>query len=851
MPTFEITTPSGRTFEVTAPQGATQEEVLAFAQKYAPKSSKEATKEKIDNDAISKGAREFAGQGSDALGGASQAALNLLAGAVRGAGSIGATLARPFESGEENNERRKGIDKNMEAIGAQPDSFMYGAGKVGTEVAGTLAVGGVAGKTAGAILPAGKATTAIADGLATGGFRVGGATGVGGVTARVGTGAATGAAGAGLVNPDDATTGAVIGGVLPVAVKGIGTAANALTKGARHVAAAVSPKAAKSVAVERLGKALGDDASQVVADIGTHYPKGAEDIPLSAAAIARNPALAQMEQGSRLRAPTEWFEFDQKQGRAIFDNVLKATDEAGQLGERLANRRDNWRTMWATTSQNFKPKLWMARMTQFGGDLEQAVRSAEASNPSVRGVLEAINAEMDRVGPAFSPAHLQQLRANLNGKVQPLSPDVFKSAPRDSPAIKSLIKEMDDILNVSTGGKWQKVLEGYAKDSDLVRAAKAAAKVRSSFVDEATGRIRGTALDPSGDIPRITEAGLGRALDAARMPDKTLALSGDADQRLVATVDAIRRQNIVQQLKKTSSAGGGSDSIPNAIAAGASAAGTPNIVMQFIDAARKVGTAKTDRELAALLSNPDEMAKALGSWLKPAAPALPMSATGAGAARALPVLGAGALAAPVAAEDPPTTQPAAPAIGPISSIEPDPITTIASAQNVDEAIQGAFAALDAGGPIPQEPPAEPEPVIAEMPALLDAPATTAQAGEPAGQPVSIWTGRRGAGYIAPGDALMALRTRQKVEPDLNWRVEHMPNDRYRLAGYAREDGPGLMASAPPISATMNESGTALLSGDEGMLRQLLNERGITAFVRVPQGILVGRSQAPAAMQLAG
>ena len=37
MPTYEVTSPDGRTFEVTAPDGATQDQVLAYAQKnFAP-----------------------------------------------------------------------------------------------------------------------------------------------------------------------------------------------------------------------------------------------------------------------------------------------------------------------------------------------------------------------------------------------------------------------------------------------------------------------------------------------------------------------------------------------------------------------------------------------------------------------------------------------------------------------------------------------------------------------------------------------------------------------------------------------------------------------------------------------
>jgi hypothetical protein len=196
------------------------------------KLKKGSAKERIDNDAISKGARNFAAEGSDSFFGLSQGALNLLAGAVRGAGSIGATLARPFESSEENAQRRAGIDENMRAVGAQPDSIEYQGGKLGAEVAGTLAVGGIAGKAAGAGLTAAKVAPEIAapivEGLTTGGFRVDGAAGVAGAATRAATGAVTGGASAALVDPKDAGAGAAVGAVAAPVVKGLGAAGEAI-----------------------------------------------------------------------------------------------------------------------------------------------------------------------------------------------------------------------------------------------------------------------------------------------------------------------------------------------------------------------------------------------------------------------------------------------------------------------------------------------------------------------------------------------------------------------------------------------------------------------------------------------
>lgn len=575
---------------------------------------------------------------------------DLAAGAVRGAGSIGATILAPIDvasdaiSGQplmqSNNERRTKMDSALSGLtGADPNSMMYGAGKLTSEVAGTMGAGGAVANGIARLAPGlAQSAPALVQAIRTGGFSTGQrvAPGVMNALQDAGIRAAGGAINGGvstlMVDPQETPMGIAAGAAVPVAVKAAGAVG-------RSVGQAVSGRLAKDAAVRRVVSAVGDEAvPQTVADIQTYYPKGAEDIPVSASAITQNPALARLEQGSRLRAGDPWYNFDQEQGKAVFGNVLKATQEADQLGARLGDRQDNWRQAWESASENMRPRLWVQRMTQFGADMESALRSPESSNPAVRSVLDAINAEMDRLGPNFGLGNLQQLRANLNGKVQPTSTDVFKSAPRDNPAIISLKQEMDDILNTATGGKWQKVLEGYAKDSEAVHASKAAQKVRNAFIDPNTGRVEGVALNP--DTPKITEAGLGRAMDAARMPDGSLALSPEATGRLESTLGALRRQNIVQSVKRTATAGGGSDTMSNALAEGAArASGAPNMLLQLLDAGRKIGMGRQDNALAALLSDPNQLAVALSDYLRPQ----PVSRLGVLGYRSAPVV-AGRLA---------------------------------------------------------------------------------------------------------------------------------------------------------------------------------------------------------------
>jgi len=199
---------------------------------------------------------------------------NLAAGAVRGAGSIGATLLTPVDAaaramGVQNdfigrNDRRTQMDAGLQSMGAQPDSLMYQGGKIGAEIAGTAGAGGALANGARAVLPAAaQALPAVAKGinaLSSGGLSLGAPAATtalgraGDMALRVGGGAALGGASAGLVNPNDAGTGAVIGGAIPVAAKAIGAGAQAAGNALRG--GGVSPEVAN---LAQRANALGID----------------------------------------------------------------------------------------------------------------------------------------------------------------------------------------------------------------------------------------------------------------------------------------------------------------------------------------------------------------------------------------------------------------------------------------------------------------------------------------------------------------------------------------------------------------------------------------------------------------
>lgn len=172
---------------------------------------------------------------TDYAGAIKQGVGNVVAGAIRGAGSIGATLLTPIDAaaraaGIQNDyigrtDRRQAMDEGLHEMGAQPDSLLYQGGKLGGEIAGTAGAGGVVSNGLRLIPGIARSAPNLLRAIETGGMTTGAA---GNALANAGTrvlgGAITGGASAGLVNPEDAGTGAVVGGVAPVVLKVAGAA---------------------------------------------------------------------------------------------------------------------------------------------------------------------------------------------------------------------------------------------------------------------------------------------------------------------------------------------------------------------------------------------------------------------------------------------------------------------------------------------------------------------------------------------------------------------------------------------------------------------------------------------------
>jgi hypothetical protein len=455
--------------------------------------------------------------------------------------------------------------------------------------------------------------------------------------ARMGTGALVadaviGGGVSGALTPTDenesrlvnTVTGAASGGVVPAVMSAARGGYRMMTQGGGQ------SRAGQQIA-DALTEGAPDQARVLQQTIDSLNNARQGPIPLSTAAQLRDPQLARLEAGSRARNGANWYDFDQAQAKAVADEVRNATRGAENIDAQRALRSGNRSVLFDQAMSTVNEPAFSRDLAAFRSNLELAARTPEASNPAVRNMLAAVADEIDRLGTDFRPEHLATIRANLAAKAPMVPSNAFQAAPRESPATISVLREVDNVLNNATGGRWQDVLGAYKRDSDVVRSTQAASKVRDSFVDQATGRVRGVSADAAGDVPKITEAGLGRALDAARGPNKSLLLDPTANQQLENVLNALRSQNLVQGVKRSATAGGGSNTASDQFAAQtagkvgdviAGIAGGPAgaVTKGAIDKALDFANTHRDRALAEALQNPQRLAQILEQRLRAGQP---------------------------------------------------------------------------------------------------------------------------------------------------------------------------------------------------------------------------------------
>lgn len=276
-----------------------------------------------------------------------QNAGNLGAGLLRGASSIGATLLAPADYlGEQigkvvpdwlkpelsNTNRRRELDPNLQAMGADTESGLYTAGKIGAEIAGTAGTGGILAKgaqTVGAVPSVVRAleTYGLQTGLAPKGF-VQGAANIG---LKAGAGAAAGATTSALIDPEHAGTGAVIGAAIPTIAAPV---VRGLSRGATAIYDALSGRLSKIKAADVLRHAAGDDLAAAKAAYARAVP--GETAAQATAGIKRDTLDALGEFASVADETSYYSRVADRQKQDMIDAISKIAGGRNQTAARQA-----------------------------------------------------------------------------------------------------------------------------------------------------------------------------------------------------------------------------------------------------------------------------------------------------------------------------------------------------------------------------------------------------------------------------------------------------------------------------------------------------------------------------------
>lgn len=215
---------------------------------------------------------------------------NIGMGALKGASDIGTTFLSPLDAtgltGRTSAERRAALGQFFNE-NANPESYAFRGGELASDIAGTAGIGGVLAKGA----TVAGAAPKIISALESGGFRLGAPGGniLANAGTRIGAGAVTGGAQAGLVNPEYAGTGVIVGGALPV----VGAVAGEVGKAVK--AGVYDPIVnQRQLIAKALLRSVGPDNAQTVA-ANLSRQAATPGVRLSAAEASGDAALAAVE----------------------------------------------------------------------------------------------------------------------------------------------------------------------------------------------------------------------------------------------------------------------------------------------------------------------------------------------------------------------------------------------------------------------------------------------------------------------------------------------------------------------------------------------------------------------------
>jgi hypothetical protein len=586
----------------------------------------------------------------DALTGG-QFSKDTAAGLVRGAGSIGATLAAPYDyamdaingdrgknlsslvTGKElpsrNAERRASMDNALQSMGADPSSYAYGASKLGAEIAGTSGVGGVVAAPLRALASSSavarnapavaNALQKVATSAETGGMSVGpGGSMVGNALARAAGGAISAGAQGGLVGPALAGTSALIGAAAGPVVSTVARLGGGVAGGVRAIRDTMTEAGQQRIAenILRLSATNPEAAAAAMAAAKPVVPGSLPTIGQSAA----DPGLAQLERtllNNPATAPGLQARYAQQQaarGSAI-DEVAATGPNSGsyyddiQEGRRVFAKEDYDAARLAgidpEVAASMQPEIasLMSRPSIKAATADAKRLAAETGEEitdmgSIQGMDWMRKALANQISKAKASGASEDVRAltqtydDLGKTLEQLSPK-YAEANRNYAQMSKQINAMDvarDLEGRYSPAAAQYGLSARENGAAYMKALKAAqdSVKKATGRDQAIGDVMSTA-----DISKLENV----ARDLARKQyaqEAGRAVGSPTAQNMLS-------QNFIQNVME----GAGlpaSAAIENALL---------NSLLRPLEFAGRIAEPKVTNRLAELATNPEAAANAL------------------------------------------------------------------------------------------------------------------------------------------------------------------------------------------------------------------------------------------------
>lgn len=411
---------------------------------------------------------------------------NVGAGMVRGAGSIGATLIRPFESAEENKQRRQQMDEALRTLGADTESGQFALGKFGAEMAGTSGAGGLLSKL---LKPAiGAAAPKLLSAIESGGFRLGAPAAetiigkAGDLGLRAIGGGTAGGLYAGAVDPENAGTGAMIGAALPV----VASAATPVLGTLKNI---VMPHLSKQAVTQSAARVARDAAGNKLDDVVAALERAKQGQTAGeAAAGAGSAEFEGLQRIARQHSPSEYLDLAARQAEL-------AAAEKQALGVTTASIRNK-----ALESANLKGIESGNVISSIDNQLsEKGIRASDVVQKTLRGIKEKIVSLTNEKG-VIDAHDLYTIRKEVGNSIATFSKETSNWDKRLTSGLERKIQgAIDDAIEKAGGRGWKAYLSEYSKGIQDIGSRDVATKAARKM--EVAGSSKAREIAGADEIP--------------------------------------------------------------------------------------------------------------------------------------------------------------------------------------------------------------------------------------------------------------------------------------------------------------------------------------------------------------